>query len=117
MDRTSKVSGRKPTAPDADSIAASSKVEGTAMAAHETVDRIADKATAQVDRLSGTAHRAVNTTADTTTSEAELISTFSKQAKEAQTRFTETACTSILHRGQDLLPLHRTQRSTRPRTR
>ena len=71
------------------------KVEGVAQAAHQATDRIAEKATAQVDRLSGGAHRAISSAADTATSAAEWASTIPDQAKQAQTRLTESACASI----------------------
>ncbi len=50
------------------------KAEDAVQAAHQTTDKIADKATAQVDRLSGTAHRAVNSAADAAASAAEWAS-------------------------------------------
>jgi hypothetical protein len=71
------------------------KVEGAAQAAHQATDKIADKTTAQVDRLSGTVHRAVNSAADVATSAAEWASTIPNQAKQVQTRLTESACASI----------------------
>jgi hypothetical protein len=71
------------------------KVEGAAQAAHQVTDKIADKATTQVDRLSGTVHRAVNSAADAATSAAEWASSIPDQAKQVQTRLTESACASI----------------------
>jgi ElaB/YqjD/DUF883 family membrane-anchored ribosome-binding protein len=71
------------------------RVEGAAQAAHQTTDKIADKATAQVDHLGGTAHRAINSAADATTATAEWASTVSEQAKQVQTRLTESASASI----------------------
>jgi ElaB/YqjD/DUF883 family membrane-anchored ribosome-binding protein len=71
------------------------KVEGVAQAAHQATDKIAEKATAQVDQLRGTAHRAINSAADSATSAAEWASTIPDQAKQAQTRLTESACASI----------------------
>jgi hypothetical protein len=73
----------------------SAKVEGAAQAAHQTTDKIADKASAQVDRLSGTVHRAVDNAADAATSAAEWASTIPEQAKQVQTRLTESASASI----------------------
>jgi cell division septum initiation protein DivIVA len=84
----------------------SAKVEGAAQAAHQTtdkiadkataqVDRIADKATAQVDRLSGTAHRAVNTAADAASSAAEWVSAIPEQVKDVRVHLTEAASASI----------------------
>ena len=74
---------------------ASAKVEGAAQAAHQTTDKLADKATAQVDRLSGTAHRAVSSAADAASSAAEWAATIPEQAKQAQARLTESASDSI----------------------
>jgi ElaB/YqjD/DUF883 family membrane-anchored ribosome-binding protein len=93
MDRTttmgSLTSGSNATNP------ASAKVEGAAQSAHQTTDKIADKATAGVDRLSGTAHRAINSAADAATSTAEWASTIPEQAKQVQTRLTDSASASI----------------------
>jgi ElaB/YqjD/DUF883 family membrane-anchored ribosome-binding protein len=69
------------------------KVEGVAQAAHQTTDRIADKANAQVDRLKGTVHRTVDGAADTATSAAEWASAIPEQAR--QTRLTDSASASI----------------------
>jgi len=81
------------------------KVEDAAQAAHQTTDKIADKATAQVDRLSGTAHRVVDSAADAASSAAdaassaaEWASAIPEQAKQVQTRLTETASASIRER-------------------
>ncbi len=71
------------------------KVEGAAQSAHRATDKVADKATAEVDRLSGTAHRAINSAADAATSTAEWASTIPEQAKQVQTRLTESASASI----------------------
>jgi ElaB/YqjD/DUF883 family membrane-anchored ribosome-binding protein len=73
----------------------STKVEGAAQAAHQTTDRMADKASAQVDRLKGTAHRAVDAAADTATSAAEWASAIPEQARQVQTRLTDSASASI----------------------
>ena len=62
---------------------ASAKIEDVAQTAHQTGDRIADKAASQVDRLSGTAHRAVNSAADVASSAAEWASAIPEQAKHA----------------------------------
>jgi ElaB/YqjD/DUF883 family membrane-anchored ribosome-binding protein len=70
---------------------ADAKVEGAARAAHQTVDKVAGKATSQVDQLSGTAHRVVNSAADAATSAAEWASTIPAQA----TKITEAASESI----------------------
>jgi hypothetical protein len=74
------------------------KVEDAAQAAHQTTDKIADKATAQVDRLSGTAHRAVDSAADAVSSAAEWASGIPEQAKQVQTRLTEAVSVSIRER-------------------
>jgi ElaB/YqjD/DUF883 family membrane-anchored ribosome-binding protein len=71
------------------------KVEGAAKSAHQATDRVADKATAEVDRLSGTAHRAINSAADAATSAADWASTIPEEAKQVQTRLTESASASI----------------------
>jgi len=76
----------------------SAQVEDAAQAAHQTTDKIADKATAQVDRLSGTAHRAVNSAADAASSAAEWASAIPEQAKQVQTRLTQAASASIRER-------------------
>ena len=73
----------------------SGKVEGVVQAAHQATDKIAEKTTVHVDHLRGTAHRAINSAADTATSAAEWASTIPDQAKQAQARLTESACTSI----------------------
>lgn len=80
----------------------SAKVESAAQAAHQTTDRIADKANAfadkanaQVDRLKGTAHRAVDAAADTANSAAEWASAIPDQARQVQTRLTDAASASI----------------------
>ena len=71
------------------------KAEDAVQAAHQTTDKIADKATAQVDRLSGTAHRAVNSAADAAASAAEWASAIPEQAKQVQAQLTEAATASI----------------------
>ena len=70
------------------------RVEGAAQTAHQTVDRRREGFD-QVDRLSGAAHRAVSGAADAVTSATEWASNTAEQAKQAQTRITEAACTSI----------------------
>jgi hypothetical protein len=71
------------------------KVENAAQAAHQTTDKLADKATAKVDRLSGTAHRAVNTAADAASSAADWASNIPEQARQVQAQLTEAASASI----------------------
>jgi ElaB/YqjD/DUF883 family membrane-anchored ribosome-binding protein len=89
MDRTTPLGGH---ASDADALNPPSspklKPENAAQTAHRTVDSIADKSTAQIDRISGSAHRAVDAAT-------EWASGIPEQAKEAQVRLTEAACTSI----------------------
>jgi ElaB/YqjD/DUF883 family membrane-anchored ribosome-binding protein len=72
-----------------------SKVEDAARSAHRVTDQVADKATAAVDQLSGTTHRAINSAADATTSAAAWGSSVAEQAKQTQTRLTESASRSI----------------------
>ena len=74
---------------------ASAKIDDAAHAAHQTTEKLVDKATAQVDRLSGPAHRAVNSTADARSSAAEWASAIPQQAKQIQAQFTEAASVSI----------------------
>jgi ElaB/YqjD/DUF883 family membrane-anchored ribosome-binding protein len=75
--------------------ASNAKIETAAQTAHQTIDKVADKATAQVDRLSGKAHQAVDSAADTATSAAQWASSIPEQAKQAHTKVTEAACASI----------------------
>jgi ElaB/YqjD/DUF883 family membrane-anchored ribosome-binding protein len=95
MDRTTPMGGNR-TGSGANQVSA--QVEDAAQAAHQTTDKIADKATAQVDRLSGTAHRAVNSAADAASSAAEWASAIPEQAKQVQTRLTQAASASIRER-------------------
>jgi uncharacterized protein YukE len=94
MDRTATTTGSLTSGSSA-ANPVSAKVEGAAKSAHQATDKIADSATAEVDRLSGTAHRAINSTADAATSAAEWASTIPEQAKQVQTRLTESASASI----------------------
>lgn len=94
MDRTTTTMGNLTGGSNA-ANPVNARVEGAAQAAHQTTDKIADKATAQVDHLGGTAHRAINSAADATTATAEWASTVSEQAKQVQTRLTESASASI----------------------
>jgi hypothetical protein len=71
------------------------KLDAATQSAHQTVDKVADKASAQVDRLTGSAHRAVDGAADAANNAAAWVSTLPDQAKEAQSKFTESACASI----------------------
>jgi hypothetical protein len=104
MDRTTPIggsltgSGTRANLASANPVSAnpaSAKVEDAAQTAHQTTDKIADKAMEQVDRLSGTAHRAVNSAADAASSAAEWASAIPEQAKQVQTRLTEAASVSI----------------------
>jgi len=71
------------------------RIENAAMAAHQTVDSIADRATANVDRLSGGAHRAVNKTADAAGAASDWASSVPDQARRAQATMTESACNAV----------------------
>src|ERR1700730_8611869 len=97
MDRTTPMGGG-PSGTGSGANPASAKVEDVAQTAHQTTDRIADKAVFQVDRLSGTAHRAVNSAADAASSAAEWASAIPEQAKQVQTRLAEAASASIRER-------------------
>jgi len=70
-------------------------VQGAARTAHETTDKIADKAAAGVDRLSDTAHRAVDTAADAASSAAVWASDVSNQAGKVQAQLMESASSEI----------------------
>ena len=94
MERTTTLGGIL-TADNTETNPVSAKVDGAAQAAHETTDWIADKATEQVDRSAEAVHRAVDSAADATTSAAEWASTLAEQAKQVQTRLTESASASI----------------------
>jgi len=93
MDRTNPTSdtftGNSNTSRSTDNM------EDMARAAHETTDKIADKATAGVDRLSGTAHRAIDSATDTASSAAAWASDISDQAGKMQARLVESAANEI----------------------
>ena len=98
MDRSITAGGNTPLGGSANPLsnaAAGTRVEGAAQTAHQTVDRVADKAMTQVDRLSGAAHQAVNSTTDAVASATDWAANAAEQAKQTQTRITEAACTSI----------------------
>src|ERR1700730_10616668 len=97
MDRTTPMGGSR-TGTGSAANPASGKIEDVAQTAHQTTDRIADKAASQVDRLSGTAHRAVDSAAHAASSAAEWASAVPEQAKQVQTRLTEAASASIRER-------------------
>jgi hypothetical protein len=73
----------------------SARVEDAAQVAHQTTDKIADRATAQIDHLSGATHRAVNSAADAASSAAECVSAISKQARQVPAQLKEAASASI----------------------
>ena len=98
MDRSTTMGGNTPLTGNTNPPSypgANAKLEGAAQTAHQTVDRVADKATASLDRLSGTAHRAVDSAADAASTAADWASTLPAQARNVQSRFTESACASI----------------------
>ncbi|MGH8713604.1 MAG: hypothetical protein ACREYB_06330 [Casimicrobiaceae bacterium] len=71
------------------------KIEGAAQQAHQTVDRMADKAVSGVGRASDSAHRAVNTTAEKASQAADWATEVPAQAKNVQNALTESASDSI----------------------
>jgi len=93
MDRTNPASGT--FTGNSNTPRSTDDMEGITRAAHETTDKIADKAAAGVDRLSGTAHRAVDSVADATSSAAAWASDVSNQAGKMQARLVETATKEI----------------------
>ena len=93
MDRTNPPSGT--FAGNINAPRSNEKMEGIARAAHETTDKIADKAAAGVDRLSGTAHRAVDSAADAASSAVDWASDVSDQAGTMQARLVESATNEI----------------------
>jgi hypothetical protein len=98
MERSPAIGGNTPlgeSMSQPSQAAAAARFDAAAQSAHQAVDKVAGKATAQVDRLSGTAHRVVSGTAEAANSAAELASTLPDQAKEVQTKFTESTCTAI----------------------
>jgi hypothetical protein len=94
MERTTTLGGNL-TAGSNNTNPVSAKVDSAAQAAHQTTDKIAGQTTAQVDRSAEAVHRAVDGAADTALSAAEWASTIAEQAKQAQTRLTESASASI----------------------
>jgi hypothetical protein len=72
-----------------------SKVQDAAQVAHQITDKVAERATVQVEHSAKAVHRAVDSTAETVSSAAEWASGLSEQAKQAQTRLTESASASI----------------------
>ena len=63
---------------------ASDKLDDASRTAHQKTDQMASKASEQVDRMSGNAHRAIDAAS-------EWASGIPDQAKQMQTRFTESA--------------------------
>jgi methyl-accepting chemotaxis protein len=92
MDRTNPPSGT--FTGNVNTPRSNEKMEGIARAAHETTDKIAEKA-AGVDRLSGTAHRAVDSAADAASSATDWASDVSDQAGTMQARLVESATNEI----------------------
>ena len=70
-------------------------IEHAAQQAHQSVDRVADKAVSGVGRASDSAHRAVNATADKASTAADWASRLPAKARRAQGAMTEAACSSI----------------------
>ena len=71
------------------------RVENAASAAHQTVDRIADSATAKVDSVSSSVHRAVNQTADAASQAVDWAASIPQQARKAQGTMMDSVCTAI----------------------
>jgi hypothetical protein len=93
MNPTTPMSGNR-----LDSSSSADKIDDAAQMAHQTTERVADKAVTGIDRLSGTTHRAINGAADATLSAADWASTVADQANEMQSRVTEAASASIRER-------------------
>ena len=99
MDRSTTMGGNAPLSGNTNpAYPIGAKLEGATQTAHQTVDKVADKASASLDKLSGTAHRAVNSATDVATQAADWASNLPAQAKDMQSRFTESACASIRQR-------------------
>jgi ElaB/YqjD/DUF883 family membrane-anchored ribosome-binding protein len=94
MERTTTLGGNL-TAASHNSNPITARLDGAAEVAHRTTDKIADQANAHVDRSADAVHRAVDSAADTATSAAEWASSVSEQARQVQTRLTESASASI----------------------
>jgi ElaB/YqjD/DUF883 family membrane-anchored ribosome-binding protein len=95
MDRNTPM-GSNRTGSDTNPVNA--KVEDVAQTAHQTTDRIADKAAAEIDRASDTSHRVINKAAGAASSAADWAATAADQASEMQTRVTDAASASIRER-------------------
>ncbi|HEY7945645.1 MAG TPA: hypothetical protein VIH15_14170 [Casimicrobiaceae bacterium] len=70
-------------------------LENAAQQAHQTVDKVADKAVTGVGRASDSMHRAVNTTMDKAAVAADWATQVPEQAKRAGGALAESACSSI----------------------
>ena len=98
MDRTMAIDGNTPAAGGTNSMsnpATSARIGSVAHTAHQSVDRFADRATSQIDHLSGAAHKVVNSAADAASAAVTQASGITEQAKQAQSKITESACASI----------------------
>jgi len=96
MDRSTTVGGNSPLSGNTNpSDYPGAKLEGAAQTAHQTVDKVADKASASLDKLSGSAHRAVSGATDVANQAADWASNLPSQAKDVQAKLTESACASI----------------------
>ena len=98
MERSTTMGGNSPLSGNTNPSSypsGSNKLEGAAQTAHQTVNKVADNATAQLDKLSGTAHRALDSAADVANTAAEWATNLPEQAKEMQSKLTESACASI----------------------
>lgn len=71
------------------------RLDTAAQTAHNTTDRLAQKAVARVDRASETVHQAVDSAADAAKSAARWASDYSERAKVVQSQLTESASASI----------------------
>jgi hypothetical protein len=93
MDRTTPLGSNRTGA-----TPAGARIDDAAQTAHQTADRIADKAATGIDRASSTSHRAIDKAADAASSAANWASSAADQASEMQTRLTDAASASIRER-------------------
>lgn len=94
MDRSTPTSGSSfstsnPNTNPLSTAQADAKIEGAARSAHQTVDKVADRASQQFDQLTGAAHRTVNRAADAASSATEWASTIPDQASRATNAATD----------------------------
>ncbi len=89
------MSGDLPAGGNAANSLGATRLDGAGQSAHNSADRLAEKAVAQVDRASETVHHAVDSAADAAKSAARWASTYSERAKEVQARLTDSASASI----------------------